>query len=99
MKHASAPERTPAASLAVAGVTTEATLPPGTALDIPSTLPRDHPAWQRDTLSISSRVRSIVAALQPVVVRVLTFWDHVSRAVAIGPHHLEIDPSGSYRLR
>ncbi len=67
--------------------------------DLHATLPRDHPAWQRDVLSVSTRARAIVAALRPVVVRVLTFWDHVVRGISVGPRHLEIDPSGSYRLR
>lgn len=62
-------------------------------------LPRDHPAWQRDVLSISTRVRAIVAQLRPIVVRVLTFWDHAVHGVAIGSRRLEIDPSGCYRVR
>jgi hypothetical protein len=37
--------------------------------------------------------------LRPVVVRVLTFWDHLRRGAAIAGRTLEIDPSGSYRLR
>ena len=64
-----------------------------------ATLPRDHPAWQRDVLSISARVRAILTQLRPIAVRVLTFWDHTLRSVAISGRRLEIDPSGSYRLR
>jgi len=64
-----------------------------------SLLPRDHPAWQRDVLAISSRVRSLLVGLEPVVVRVLGFWDHIVRGISIGPRHLEVDPSGCYRLR
>jgi hypothetical protein len=64
-----------------------------------ATLPRDHPAWQRDVLAVSARVRALIAHMRPVVVRVLTFWDHAVRSVSIGGRRLEIDPSGCYRLR
>jgi hypothetical protein len=64
-----------------------------------SSLPRDHPAWQRDVLAVSARAREIVARSVFVLVRVLSFWDHVRRAVPIAGRMLEIDPSGSYRLR
>jgi hypothetical protein len=67
--------------------------------ELSPSLPRDHPAWQRDVLSISSRAREIVARLSPAVVQVLTFWDHLRRGVSIAGRTLEIDPSGSYRLR
>jgi len=67
--------------------------------DLHASLPRDHPAWQRDILSVSARARAVVAALRPVVVRVLTFWDHVARSVSMGSRRLEVDPSGCYRLR
>ncbi|HWT06752.1 MAG TPA: hypothetical protein VN224_13405 [Xanthomonadales bacterium] len=67
--------------------------------DLHATLPRDHPAWQRDILSVSARARAVVAALRPVVVRVLTFWDHVIRSVTIGRRRVEVDPSGCYRVR
>ena len=62
-------------------------------------LPRDHPAWQRDVISVSARAREIVARLRPLAIRALTFWDHVRRSTAIAGRTLEIDPSGSYRLR
>ena len=67
--------------------------------DLHATLPRDHPAWQRDILSVSARAGAVVAALRPVVVRALTFWDHVVRGISVGPRRLEVDPSGCYRLR
>jgi len=56
------------------------------------------PAWQRDALAVSARVRALLATLRPVVVRALTFWDHAVRSIRIGAARLEIDPSGSYRL-
>ncbi len=67
--------------------------------ELHATLPRDHPAWQRDLLSVSARARTVIAALRPVVVRALTFWDHVIRTVNVGSRRLEVDPSGCYRLR
>ena len=67
--------------------------------EMPATLPRDHPAWQRDVLAVSARVRAILAQLRPVAVRVLTFWDHAVRSIAVGRRRVEVDPSGCYRLR
>jgi len=67
--------------------------------DVTASLPRDHPTWQRDVLAVSSRVRATLATLRPLAVRVLSFWDHIVRAVKIGSRSIEIDPSGSYRLR
>ena len=64
-----------------------------------ATLPPDHPAWQRDVVSISARVRAVLAQLRPFALRVLTFWDHLVREAVIDGRRLEIDPSGSYRLR
>ena len=97
------------ASTAPASTDALALLPPGPALvepaagdaaaEIAATLPRDHPAWQRDVLAVSTRVRAILAGLQPVVVRVLTFWDHAVRSIQLGGRRVEIDPSGCYRLR
>lgn len=68
-------------------------------LDAAPSLPGGHPTWQRDVLAVSARVRAIVAALRPVAVRVLTFWDHVVRSISIGQRRVDVDPSGSYRLR
>ncbi len=67
--------------------------------ELHATLPRDHPAWQRDILSVSARARAVIAALRPVVVRALTFWDHVVRSVSVGSRRLEVDPSGCYRVQ
>jgi hypothetical protein len=75
-----------------------ATLGANISVDTPASLPRDHPAWQRDVLAVSARVRAIVAQLRPLVVRALTVWDHALRGVAIGRRRVELDPSGSYRL-
>jgi len=62
-------------------------------------LPPDHPAWQRDVLSISSRARAIIAQIVPAVVRTLSFWDHRARELVLGTRTLAVDPAGSYRLR
>jgi hypothetical protein len=67
--------------------------------DLAPTLPTDHPAWQRDVLSISTRARAVIAALRPIVIRVLSFWDHRSHELRLGSVTLGVDASGSYRLR
>ena len=59
----------------------------------------DQPAWQRDAVSVSARVRALLATLRPAVVQVLTFWDHVVRSVRVGNRVVEVDPSGCYRVR
>lgn len=69
------------------------------AADIGSTLPGDHPAWQRDVLSISARARAIIGAIRPLVVNVLTFWDHRLADITLGARTFGVDASGCYRLR
>lgn len=63
-----------------------------------SLLPRDHPQWVKDTLSVSNRARELLARLKPVVITILTFWDHRVRNALIGNSRVSIDPSGSYRI-
>ncbi|MDB5073491.1 MAG: hypothetical protein JWM87_4602 [Candidatus Eremiobacteraeota bacterium] len=87
------------ASPAIAGPSLAAARAADGGFDAPPTLPRDHPAWQRDVLAVSARVRAILGRMRPVAIRVLTFWDHVVRRVSVGGRHLEVDPSGCYRVR
>ena len=61
-------------------------------------LPNDHPHWMRDTLSISARARTLIAKLKPVVLRVITAWDHRVRSISIAGRTLNVDASGSYRF-
>jgi hypothetical protein len=61
--------------------------------------PSDHPPWQRDVVSISARARAVIAAIAPVVVRTLSYWDHRVREIAFGSRTLSVDPAGCYRLR
>lgn len=61
-------------------------------------LPSDHPAWAKDTLSLSQRARAAFARLKPIALRVMTFWDHRVRSIVIGGRRLSVDVSGSYRL-
>lgn len=69
-------------------------------LDLAPSLPGEHPAWQRDVVAISARVRALVATIKPIAVTVLTFWDHLARSISVGgARRLEIDPSGCYRVR
>jgi hypothetical protein len=79
-------------------------VPPGlpVALDpdveVGNYLPADHPAWTKDALSLSQRARALLAQVKPVVLRVLTFWDHRLRSIVVGGRTLSVDASGSYRL-
>ncbi len=61
-------------------------------------LPREHPPWVKDAVSVSQRTRALLARLKPAIVRVLGFWDHAIRSITIGSRHVTIDASGSYRL-
>lgn len=61
-------------------------------------LPHDHPKWVKDALLLSHRAKELIARIPPVVVRILTFWDHRVRSVAVEDRALEIDSSGSYRV-
>ncbi len=61
-------------------------------------LPREHPKWVKDALAVSQRARRIIAQLKPVVIRVLTFWDHQVRGITVGGRELTVDVSGSYRV-
>lgn len=63
-----------------------------------SLLPRDHPKWARDAVTVSHRAREIIARLRPVAIAILTFWDHRIRSVLIGGSRVSVDPSGSYRI-
>ena len=63
-----------------------------------SLLPRDHPKWARDAVTLSQRAREIVGRMRPVIVKILTFWDHRVRSALVGGKRVGIDPSGSYRL-
>jgi hypothetical protein len=62
-------------------------------------LPSDHPAWQRDVVSISTRARAVIAQIVPVIVRTFSYWDHRIREIAFGSRSLGVDPAGCYRLR
>ena len=98
---------------AAAGAIPPDTAPPALALALPPVpsvaadsddrwsghaLPNDHPAWMRDTLSISGRARALIASLKPVALKVVTAWEHRVRSIVIGARRLSVDASGSYRL-
>jgi hypothetical protein len=61
-------------------------------------LPHDHPQWVRDAVAISRAARALVGRLRPIVLKVLTFWDHGIRTIAIGGRRIGVDASGSYRI-
>jgi len=61
-------------------------------------LPNDHPAWVRDAVAVSRAARALLARLKPIVVKVVTFWDHRVRCIAVGGRRVAIDASGSYKI-
>jgi len=61
-------------------------------------LPSDHPAWMKDVVSISQRARSLFATLRPVVMRVVSFWEHRVRSIVVGERRVTVDTSGCYRI-
>lgn len=84
----------PIAFDAIAGVRADIDAP-----DLQPSLPSDHPSWQRDVLSISTRARALIATLRPLAIKVLSFWDHRFGDITIGARTFGVDPSGCYRLR
>jgi hypothetical protein len=67
-------------------------------VEIGNQLPADHPPWSKDTLSLSARARALLSRLRPVVIKVVSFWDHRVRSIFVGGRTLSVDASGSYRL-
>lgn len=61
-------------------------------------LPREHPKWVKDALAISQRARHLLSRVAPLLVNVLTFWDHRRHSIVIAGRALTIDVSGSYRV-
>jgi len=60
-------------------------------------LPGDHPRWVRDAVALSHRARQLLATLKPVIIAVLSFWDHRLQCIVVGDRRVRVDPSGSYR--
>ncbi len=60
-------------------------------------LPQDHPRWVKDAVAMSQRARELIAKLRPIVIRVLSFWDHQIRSIVVGNRRVAVDVSGSYR--
>ena len=91
------PDTNPAVYIPVGAARTILPLVPDDELETPP-LPREHPKWVKDALAVSQRARSVLVRLKPIVVRVLSFWDHHVRSTTIAGRELSIDVSGSYRL-
>lgn len=91
------PETGPALYMPVSGSRAILPLLPEDELETPP-LPREHPKWVKDALAVSQRAKNLIARLKPVVIRVLTFWDHHVRGIAVAGRELSVDVSGSYRL-
>jgi len=60
-------------------------------------LPQDHPRWVKDAVAVSQRARELIAKLRPVIIHVLSFWDHRIRSIMVGDRCVAVDPSGCYR--
>jgi hypothetical protein len=60
-------------------------------------LPHDYPSWVRDAIALSTRARELAGRLKPVVVRVMSLWDHRLRSIIVGDRRVRVDPSGCYR--
>lgn len=60
-------------------------------------LPPDHPRWVRDAVALSQRARRLVERLAPVVIAVLSMWDHRLRSIVVAGRRVRVDASGSYR--
>jgi hypothetical protein len=82
---------------ALTGSTAILPLLPEDELETPP-LPREHPKWVKDAVAVSQRARQAILRLRPVIVRVLTFWDHRLRNIAVAGRSVSIDFSGSYRV-
>jgi hypothetical protein len=63
-----------------------------------ATLPREHPAWHRDSAELSDRALEAAGRIAVVVLQVFGFWDHAVRSLTFGAQRVLIDASGSYRL-
>ncbi|MFY9718915.1 MAG: hypothetical protein WAK16_04660 [Candidatus Cybelea sp.] len=61
-------------------------------------LPHDHPRWVRDAVAVSQRARDLIAKLRPVVIAVLSFWDHRIRSIVVANRRVQVDASGCYRV-
>jgi hypothetical protein len=61
-------------------------------------LPREHPRWVRDAVAVSQRAREVIAKLKPVVIRIVSFWDHRLRSILVGDRRVHVDPAGCYRV-
>ena len=87
----------PAPQPALAGVVPILALVPDDELETPP-LPREHPKWAKDSLAISARARALIQRLRPVIVRIMTFWDHKFRTISVGDRQMTVDASGCYRV-
>ena len=87
----------PQPQTALAGAAPILALVPEDELETPP-LPREHPKWAKDSLAISARARALFQRLRPVIVRIMTFWDHKFRTISVGDRQMTVDASGSYRL-
>lgn len=58
----------------------------------------DQPIRQRDRITLSARARRLLERIKPIVVNVLTFWDHGVTRLVLDDCILTVDESGSYQV-
>ena len=67
-------------------------------------LPRDHPAWSRDAVSLSQRARAHLATLRSFACDAASWWSGRTRAVALAlpsagfARTLRVDANGFYSI-
>jgi hypothetical protein len=93
-------DETPATlSAGLEAARSEAVVPPVAQNELETALlPQDHPRWVKDAVAVSQRARELIAKLRPIVLHVLSFWDHRVRSIMVGNRCVAVDPSGCYRV-
>ncbi|MBV9232988.1 MAG: hypothetical protein JO030_03005 [Candidatus Eremiobacteraeota bacterium] len=97
MRRVEPEERLTAAALALEPSRSEAVVATVPEAELETALlPQDHPRWVKDAVAVSQRARELIAKLRPIVIRVLSFWDHQIRSIVVGDRRVSVDVSGCY---
>ena len=89
----------PALSARLEAGRSEAVVPAVAQADLETALRRTTiRAGLRTRLPCRSGRGSLSHKLRPVIVRVLSFWDHRIRSIMVGNRCVQVDPSGCYRV-
>ena len=73
--------------------------------DLPQPLPANRPIAEpvaqqpsHDAISLGVRARDLIGDQKVPEITPLSFWDHQTRTVPVGPRRVAIDASASYKL-